>query len=291
MHRALIIASMLACVIAHAGPSQDFDAAKDYFRKRDCSSAEPKLVNVLYPEEKIADGNAIFEARTMLGACYADGGQQAEAKKEFEKALQLRPKESLDPSFYSDRARRLFDDTKADIENRAKKDEELRKLQEERERLKASIASIRVFRTTPYSVNFLPFGLNERENGRTLPWLLFGSGQIITLGTSAGIWYYLVNKYGIRSTKVPFEDGPSVRRLQQIEIGAGLAFFGLYAWSVIDSLRHYEPQKRVESDDELIKKALEERPATKPKTSLRERIHFSPMLMPNGIGIGIGWEN
>jgi hypothetical protein len=120
---------------------------------------------------------------------------------------------------------------------------------------------------------------------------LFGGSQLLTLGTIAGIWLYLVAKYGIRSDQVPGDDGPTVRRLQQIEIVSGVAFLGLYAWSVIDALRYYEPQKRVEGDDELLDKALNEKSATKPKTSLLERIHISPMIMPTGLGIGIGWEN
>ncbi len=291
MQRALILAIVLAAASAHAGPSQDFESAKDYFRKKDCSSASRLLKDVLYPRERIADRDSLFEARAMLGACFADDGDREEAKTEFERALQLKPRESLDPMFYSDRARRLFDDTKADIENRGKKDEEIRKLQEQREALEKYRDSLRVYKQNLYAVNFTPFGFGQLQNGHTLKAALFGSGQLLTLGTSAGIWFYLVGKYGIRSDQVAVEDGPFVRRLQQLEIASGLAFLGLYTWSVIDSLRHYEPQTRVEGDDELLDKALNEKAAPKPKTSLLERIHISPMITPTGLGIGIGWEN
>jgi tetratricopeptide (TPR) repeat protein len=293
MRRALILCLLVvAAGVASAGPSQDFEQARDYFRKKDCGSATRLLKDVLYPSERIADRDSLYEARTMLGACFADEGDRDEAKAEFERALQLKPKETLDPLFYSDRARRLFDDTKADLENRARKDEEIRQLQKQREALEAYRKSLRVYRTTPYTVNFLPFGFGQLQNGQTLKFALFGSGQLLTLGASAGIWYYLVNKYGIRSDQVPLDDGPSVRRLQQIEIGTGIAFFGLYAWSVIDALRHYEPQKRVEGDDELLQKAIDDAPKPAPKkTSLRDRIHIAPMFTPNGAGIGIGWEN
>lgn len=292
MRAALITALLFIASVAAAGPTEELDKARMAFRQKDCSSAVPKLKDVLYPSERIGDRDSLFEARAMLGACFVDAGEREQAKNEFEKALQLKPREPLDPLFYSDAARRLFDDTRADIENRAKKDEEIRKLQQQREALEAYRRSLRVYRQTPYVVNFFPFGLNARENGSTLKFALFGGGQLITLGTSMGIWYYLVNKYGIRSDKVPFDDATTVRTLQGVEIATGLAFIGLYAWSVIDSLRSYEPQKRVEGDDELLDKALDEQPApAQRKTTFRDRLKFGPVLTPQGgVGIGLGWE-
>ncbi len=292
MRRAVILSLLLAARAVEAGPTEELAAARLAFRQRDCSSAMPKLKDVLYPSERLADPTDVFDARAMLGACFTDEGDRDGAKAEFERALQIKPKETLDPLFYSDRARRLFDDTKADIENRAKKDDEIRKLQEQRQALEDYKKSLRVYKQNQYAVNFAPFAFGQLQNDQTLKFALLGGGQLITLGTSAGIWLYLVNKYGIRSDHVPGDEGPRVRRLQQIEIGTGLAFFGLYAWSVIDSLRHYEPQKRVHGDDELLDKALDEHSAPKPKkTSLRDRIHISPLLTPTGVAIGIGWEN
>jgi hypothetical protein len=290
VRRALsVTALLLVTATASAGPSEDFESARLYFRQRDCGSATRYLTGILYPDPRIADRDKIYEARAMLGACFADEGSADKAKAEFEKALQLKPKETLDPLFFSDRARRLFDDTKADIENRAKKDEELRKLQQQREELAQRIKNLRLYKVTPYSVNFLPFGLNQRETtGSNLEWALVGGGQVVTLGTSVGIWYYLVNKYGLRSNRVPAGDASSVRRLQGIEIAAGGAFIVLYAYSVWDSIRHYEPQKRISGDQELIEKALGDKPK---KTSMRDRLHISPMLTPDSVGVGIGWEN
>ena len=291
MRREVVLALLLAAGTAHAGPSDDLEKARIAFRQKDCSSARPKVTSVLYPDSTLADPNEEFEARVMLGACMVEAGEREAAKKEFEKAIRIKPREPLDPASYSDSARRLYDDTRADIENRAKKDEEIRKLQEQREALEAYRKSLRIYRETPYSVNFLPFGFGQLQNGDTLKFALFGGGQLVTLGTSAGIWYYLVNKYGIRSDQVPTNDGPTVRRLQQVEIVAGVAFLGLYAWSVIDSLRHYESQKRVEGDEDLLKK-IDEGPApAAKKTSFRDRIKFGPILTPQGgLGIGLGWE-
>lgn len=295
-------ALILACVAivlgaslprAHAGaPREELEKARDAFRKKDCDSAMPHLTAVLYPVERLADRDSLFEARAMLGACFADTGSREEAKTEFEKALQLKPREVLDSLFYSERAVRLFDDTKADIENRAKKDAELRELQARRERLDQIIKNTRLYQANPYAMNFAPFGLGQLQNGHKLKAALFAGGQVATLGTSLGVWYYLVNKYGIRSDKVPLDEGPRVRRYQQIEIGTGIAFFGLYAWSVIDALRHWQPKKRIE-DDDLLREIKQDFNKQKPRreTSFFQRLHLSPMVTSDGVGIGIGWEN
>ena len=290
----LVVGWLLAATsgLAFAGaPREELDKARTAFRQKDCGSATPHLTYVLYPVERLADRDSLFDARAMLGACYAEQGDRELAKAEFEKALQLKPREVLDPLFYSSTAVRLFDDTKADVENRAKKDAELRALQAEKERLKKLLESIRVYRSNPYVVNFAPFGLGQLQNGQRLKAGLFAGGQIATLGTSVGIWYYLVNKYGIRSDKVPLDEGPGVLRLQQIEIGAGLAFYGLYVWSVIDALRNYEPQRRVAGDEELLEQIKKEAGKKPEKTSFWKRLHLAPMATQNGVGIGIGWEN
>jgi tetratricopeptide (TPR) repeat protein len=293
MRAALITLCCLVAVAHAAPPREQLDKARDAFRKKDCGSAMPPLKDVLYPVERLADRDSLFEARAMLGACFADGGDRDQAKVEFEKALQLKPREVLDSLYYSERAVRLFDDTKADIENRAKKDEELRKLQEKNERIEQLIANTRTFRENYYALNFVPFGAGQFQNRQYLKAGLFGGAQLATLGTSLGIWFYLVNRYGIRSTHVPLEDGPSVRRYQQIEIGTGLAFFGLWVWSSIDALRHYKPKIRVENDEELLKQIKQEATDKKLKkpTSFYKRLHLSPMVTSDGVGIGIGWEN
>jgi tetratricopeptide (TPR) repeat protein len=296
MRRALIAISLVLAFAATATagtPRESLDKARDAFRKKDCDSAVPHLKNVLYPVEQIADADSLFEARVMLGACLADTGARDDAKVEFEKALVLKPRAVLDPMFYSERSVRLFDDTKADIANRATKDAELRALQKAREDLEERIKNTRSYQSNPYALNFAPFGVGQLQNGQKLKAALFAGGQVATLGTSVGIWYYLVNKYGIRSDKVPLEEGPRVRRLQQIEIGTGIAFFGLYAWSVIDALRYWQPKKQIENDEELLRELRKEIEKQKPppKQSFFDKLKLSPMVTTESVGIGIGWEN
>lgn len=293
MRSAVIALCLVLAGVAHAStPREQFEKAKDAFRKKDCDSARPNLVDVLNPP-RLADAESLFEAYAMLGACYADSGERELAKKQFEKALQLKPREILDSLFYSERAVRLFDDTKADIENRARKDAELRELQAKKERLEQAIRNTRLYKANPFAMNFAPFGLGQWQNERKLKAALFAGGQIVTLGTSVGVFTYLVNKYGIRSNQVPLDDGPRVRRLQQIHIGTGIAFWSLYVWSVVDAIRDWEPNKRIENDDELLREIRDDltkqRPA--PKKAFYKRLRLSPMVTSDGVGIGIGWEN
>jgi hypothetical protein len=85
---------------------------------------------------------------------------------------------------------------------------------------------------------------------------------------------------------VAITDGPRVRRLQQIEIGTGIGFFALYAWGVYDAIRHYKPRRQIQGDDSLIPPEI-----LNPTKTKRTSFHIAPMLSPDGVGVGLGWES
>ena len=64
---------------------------------------------------------------------------------------------------------------------------------------------------------------------------------------------------------------------------------------MIDGHRYYKSQTRTEIDESLLPPELRDlgkKPPRKPnKTSLLQRLHIAPMLTPDSVGIGIGWEN
>jgi hypothetical protein len=103
----------------------------------------------------------------------------------------------------------------------------------------------------PYYLNFVPGGIGQFQRGSIGKGTFFAVTQLATAATSAGIWLYLVQTYGYGGT-VPREDAAFARRLQQIEIGTGVAFLGLVAWGIVDSLIHYKPQVQVRGDDSLL---------------------------------------
>ena len=99
------------------------------------------------------------------------------------------------------------------------------------------------YESHPFARNFLPFGGGQFQNGDTAKGVGFAVGQGVTAATSMGLFVYLVGHY--QDDQVPLADGGRVRRLEQVEILTGAAFFGLYAWSVIDALVHHEPWVKI----------------------------------------------
>jgi hypothetical protein len=276
---------------ANASPTQDLERARQSFRAHDYQNARIVATYLLYPDAKLAQPVDLVEAHVILGASDFETGNRTEAKIEFEKALQIQPEKTLTDMLFSDGAIRLFDETKADLEARARRDSELRKIADERERIRKYRESLVVVERRSFGVNFVPFGAGQFQNKQPTRGLLFAAGQGITAGVSIGIFVYLAGKYGIVAN-VPTADVPGVRQLQQVEIGAGVAFYALYTWGVVDALLHYKPRVQVEGDDSLLP-PLTEPDAKKPRarTSLRDRLHLAPMLSPHGAGLGLTWEN
>lgn len=293
MRRALILLVLAITAAAHASPGEDLDRARSSFRSHDCDSAAKTLSYLLYPKEQLAMPIDLIEAHEMLGACNAESGRIQDAKDEFEKALQLDPTARLDPNFFTTGAQRLFDETRSDLDVRRAKEAEIRKLQEERERLANFRASLVPVEVHHYGYNFLPFGVGQFQNGESTKGYLFASGQGLALSGSFGLWLYLVSKYGVNCPHcVKLEDADSVRNMQFASIALGAVAIGLYGWSVIDAVRNYKAQVRVD-ESTLPPELIRELDKTKKKqpTSLRDRIHVGPMFTPSGAGIGIGWEN
>jgi hypothetical protein len=295
-----LAAAVLTAVIAHAAmassaagsPSQDLERLRQAFREHDYQSARVLATYLLYPDEKLAQPIDLVEAHVILGACNFETGHRAEAKVEFEKALQIQPEKTLTDMLFTEGVIRLFDETKADIDARARRDAELRKIADERERIRKYRESLVVVERRSFFVNFVPFGAGQFQNKQPGRGVLFAASQGVAAGISVGIFVYLAGKYGIVAN-VPPSDGPGVHQLEQVEIGAGVAFWALYTWGVVDSLLHYKPRVQVEGDDSLLPPVSEPADTRKPrpKTSLRDRLHLAPMLTPHGGGIGLTWEN
>jgi hypothetical protein len=287
-----VVLAVLAASRAEASPAQDLEHARQAFRQHDYDSARKLTTFLLYPDEKLALPVDLVEAHVILGASNFETGHRLEAKTEFEKALQIQPDKTLTDLLFSEGAIRLFDETKADIEARAERDAQLRKLAEERERIRKYKESLVVVERHSFGVNFAPFGAGQFQNKQQVRGLLFAAGEGVTGGASVAIFLYLAGKYGLNAT-VPVADGPRVRQLQQIEIASGIGFFALYTWGVVDALLHYKPRVQIEGDDSLLPPLRGEPPPAKPpaKTSFRDRLHFGPIVTPSGAGIGLSWEN
>ncbi len=275
---------------ADATPSQELDAARDLFRAGQFADAVPKLNYLLYPQARLSQEDDLLEAHVLLAACTFEAGDRVTARREFEEALSLQRDLTLDSLLYSSAAVDFFDDIKADLEERERREAEQRRLAEENERLQARLAAMVVYETRPYYVNFIPFGAGQFQNGDRTKGVFFAATQGLTGGVSAGIWLYLVGEFGLNG-KVEPDRIAFARRLQQIEIGAGTVCLGLMAWGVIDSLLNYEPSARIEADESLIPPDLR-----KPKAPKASRLELRPELLvtPSGDaapGLSLSWEH
>jgi tetratricopeptide (TPR) repeat protein len=292
---ALAIAALIAAAAgrAAASPGQDLERARQAFREHDYESAAKLATYLLYPEERLGLPVDLVEAHVILGASAFEIGHRPEAKREFERALQIQPEKVLTDMLFSDGAIRLFDETKADIEARARRDAELRKLADERERIRKYRESLVVVERRSFGVNFLPFGAGQFQNKQPTRGIVFAAGEGLTGGISLGIFIYLAGRYGL-SARVPTADVPSVGNLQGLEIGAGIGFWAIYALGVVDALLHYKPRVQIEGDDSLLPVPLDVPDTKKPrpgKTSVLDRVHLAPIATPGGAGIGLTWEN
>lgn len=288
MRALIVVAIVCITAAAHATPTQDLDRARKSFRDKHYQSAIPVLNTLLYPDLQLARQEEAIEAQLMLGAAYYETGERDRAIREFEKVIQLEPDRSITTLFYSEGAVRLFEETKRTVQERMERDAQKKKLAEELERIRKYRESLIVVESRPYYVNFLPFGAGQFQNKQRTKGVLFATGQGLTLGASAGIFLYLAGTYGLVA-KVPLDDGPRVRLLQQIEIGTGVAFLGIYAFGVVDALINYQPHARIQGADDLIEDLAPSPP--KKKTALRDRLRLGPMITPTGVGIGLSLEN
>ncbi|HVK88307.1 MAG TPA: tetratricopeptide repeat protein [Kofleriaceae bacterium] len=288
----LAVLVVCAASVAAATPSQDLERGRASFKARDWQSAREALNDLLYPDVRLARSEDIWEAYVLLGASSYESGDRPRAIREFEKAIQLDPETSITTLTFSEGAVRLYDQTREDVKARMERLAAQKKLAEQQAALEAYKKSLIVYETRPFYFNFLPFGLAQLSQQRYRATTLFAIGQGATLATNLGIYGYLVGTYGFESTAVDPADAKFVRRLQQVQIGAGVAFVALYAWGVYDSIRHHQPRRQVKGDDSLIPDDLKQ-PAK--RTSFRDRLRLTPMmnteLGPPTVGLGIGWEN
>ncbi|MBK9033291.1 MAG: hypothetical protein IPL61_18800 [Myxococcales bacterium] len=267
-----------------ATPAEDLARARAAFRQGEYGAAIPLLSYLLYPAPRLARAEDLLEAHVLLGVCAFETGDRATASREFEEALYLQTDLTLDTVLFSADAVRYFDEQKALVAERARLDAERRRIAEENERYKRLLASMVVIETRPYYINFVPFGAGQFQNGQPGKAIAFAASQGVTGAVSAGIWLYLVGTYGINGV-VPDEDNQFVRRLEAIEIGAGVACLGLMAWGIVDSLRHYQPSVQRKPDESLLPPELRRKDPPPPKPT--SRLELTPTLSPDGAGLSV----
>ena len=280
---------------ASATPTTDLDKGRNAYKAQDWDSAYKTINALLYPNVELARQEDVWEAYVLLGASAFQLGNRMRAIDEFEKALQIDAERTITTNTHRPEVVELYENTKDKFKERLARDAERRAAAEREKRIKEYLDTIGVYETSSFAVTFLPFGLSQRQNKQYRKGYLFMAGQAVTLVPSVAIFVYLAGKYGLSANQVPLQDGLRVRQLQQIEIGTGIAFLGLYAWGVADAIINFKSKRLIKGDDSLLPKDFLDGntvPKAPPKkTSLRDRLRIGPMITPTGAGIGLGWEN
>ena len=292
MRVALTVTLVLALTgTAGATPSEDFDQAKAAYRSGQYTRALPLFNVLLYPPPaKLASKEDLADAYLALGVCRYETGDTPGAKREFDQALTISADLRIDPLIVSDQSA-------IDVFNQSRLEAQQRSVEEAERKRKADLRKLRDsiigFESHPLYLNFVPLGVGQFQNKQDAKGAFFAATEGVTLITSVSVWLYLVNTYGVRSTRVAPEDASNVLRLQQLEIGTGFAFFGLWVLGAVDSYLNYKPQTRAAIDDSLLPIELRDLDKSAPRKKLppKTSFHVLPMFVPNGAGIGLAWEN
>ncbi|MBM7115956.1 hypothetical protein [Archangium primigenium] len=143
-------------------------------------------------------------------------------------------------------------------------------------------------------VNFVPFGAGQFQQGRTGLGTVFAASEGVLVVTSLISFF----AYGslVETSKVTVDDIrgqprevsfryiPTERRLQarnweQLQLGAAIGFYAVYAAGVVDALVHHQ--------DEVVETSIETLP--EPPAAPRARLHLFPTAGGAGAGFSLAF--
>jgi hypothetical protein len=285
---ALLLCALLApgaASVAVAAPADDLGRAREMFRAGDYGSAIPLLNYLLYPKPRLASPQELAEAHLLLALSYYQSGDRRAAGLEIEAALFIDPDMTLDSSLFPAELVRFFQEKKSQMARQAERDEEKRRLAEERDAYRRALQNLVVIEKRDYFVNFIPFGAGQFQNGQRIKGVAFFVTEAVLGATSVAAYAAQIVKYGFTGP-VPRDDVSSVRRLQFAQITTGGLCLGVMAWGIIDSLANYRPTiQRVPDESLLPRDWRRKRKGGNPPTSLR----LVPGISPAGAGLGLSW--
>src|SRR5262245_9953817 len=187
------LAAALAGALMAAGPTgpvpispaarDAFERGRTAFGRAEYQRAIEILYPMLYPDVLLDSEGEIVQAHRMLGVAYLFENKPDEARREFRKLLELRPDYRFDPLLDPQRVVDFFDGvlaeekaTIAKIEQRRREREKL--IQQKRERDAQRLAlppTIVRYERHSFTVNFVPFGAGQFQNGqRRKGWFFLG---------------------------------------------------------------------------------------------------------------------
>jgi tetratricopeptide (TPR) repeat protein len=271
----LLASGTVAIVLAAAqpqAPSVEFERGKTAFARGEYRRAVDLLRPLVYPEVRLETEGEVVQAHRMLGVANLFENKPDEARREFRKLLELRPDYRFDPLLDPPRVVDFFNLVVREEESelavieakRKKRDQELAiRRQREAERLRAQQAVIVRYERHSYTVNFIPFGAGQFQNGeRGKGWLFLGAEAVLG-ATSVAAFVTNFALFGIAphrrclevqpldpsglprpcpDAKIDRSDEAFSRNLMRTQVVTGGLFFAVAIWGVVDALRHHQDE-------------------------------------------------
>jgi hypothetical protein len=251
-------------------PAIEFERAKNAFARAEYKRAVELLQPLVYPESRLDTEGEVVQAHRMLGVASLFEDDAEGARREFRKLLELRPDYRFDPLLDPPRVVDFFNlvvkDEEAElavIEGKSRKREQelAARRQREAERTRAQQALVLRYDHHSYTVNFLPFGAGQFQNGqRKKGWLFLGAEAVLG-GASVAAFATNFALFGIEprrrcnvvepldanglpqqcpSNEIDHSDENLSRNLLRAQVVTGGLFFAVAIWGVVDALRHYD---------------------------------------------------
>jgi hypothetical protein len=300
---------------AECAPTQQLARARAEYGR----SEYQKTIDLLAPlmanstERQDLTENEQLEAYRLLGLSYFFLSQSASTDERatllgqsgaaFSSLLFIDPDYELDAAIDGPDAADYFSQVKRD---NLQKLEEIRKQKaldaERKKRPQVERVVTRIERDPAGWSNFVPFGYPQFRNGQDRKGAVFLVLETSTFVASAGLYLKHALKYGWPVGKLPSDptEVDSVRTEQYLQIGAGLAFWSVYAWGVYDGYHNQRPSLETRETVRPIK--YDDDPTPTPTTrpsapsidperpAPRQGALIYPLIMGDVLGVGVTWE-
>ncbi len=255
---ALTLALLVAGAAAAQGtradapsPERTYQLARNAFRFGDYDQAITLLDGLLSPRVLLQDPEDVREALRLLGIAGHLRGDTDTARAAFVRLLSIAPDFHLDPLVVPPRVVEFFEGIRRELAQRL----EAFRLRQELERGQGGGEPAPqgwrlrneqvVVERNPLWINFLPLGLGEFQLGRRGWGSFFFIGQTLALGADVAGYALVEGSRGDDGKHSP-EDYERARDIYQpMQLAALITLGVFYAWSVVDSLVHWEPERRV----------------------------------------------
>jgi hypothetical protein len=270
-----LAAFLLLAAFAQAGtPSAEFERGEAAYDRAEYARAIEILRPLLYPEIRLQTEGQVAKAHRMLGVAHLFEKQNDLAAQEFRKFLQLRPEYKFDVLLDPPQVVDFFNGVARDYEAElARIDARRKEAQREEKRQRDELARVRNgptvvekrFARNSFSINFIPFGAGQFQNGQRRKGWAFMLSESALAGVSVAAFVTNFATYGFRPrlpcqtpmmgvpTMVPcIKDRTNERRsrlLTDVQLVSGGLFFAVAAWGIADAILNFKPEVPITSGE------------------------------------------